>query len=109
MKWIKSFELYENTILKLSDLCEVKLNFPDADFWLQRNGAIENVGKPLKTFYHDNIGIKVIATDKLDPNYLYYYMQYLSMQGYFGKLASYTTQLHHIRVTDIKNIRLNLQ
>jgi hypothetical protein len=109
MKRIKSFELYENSSVKLSDLCEIKLNFSEADFWLQRNGSKENVGKPLKKFYHDNIGIKVISTDKLDPNYLYYYMQYLSMQGYFGKLASYTTQLHHIRVADIKNIKLNLQ
>ena len=29
--------------------------------------------------------------------------------GEMGKMASYTTQLHHVRVADIKNIKLNFQ
>jgi hypothetical protein len=94
---------------KLGNLCEIKINFPEADFWLQRNGVIKNVGKPHKKFFADDIGIKVIATDIIDTNYLYYYLTYLQSLGEFGKLASYTTRLHHIRVVDIKNLTLNFR
>jgi len=111
---IKLLDLDTNTILeshkeKLGNLCEIKINFPEADFWLQRNGAIENVGKPHKKFFADDIGVKVIATDIIDTNYLFYYLTYLHSLGEFGKLASYTTKLHHIRVSDIKNLTLNFR
>ena len=101
-------QFFESNFVKLGDLCEVKLNFPDADFWLERNGLISNVGKPLNHFSADNIGIKVIATDILDTKFLFYYLTYLQQMGEMGKMASYT-QLHHVRVADIKNIKLNFQ
>ena len=41
--------------MKLSDLCEIKTNFSDADFWLQRKGSVDTVGTPTKEFHSENI------------------------------------------------------
>jgi len=109
MIFLKPYNIFESNSTKLGDVCEVKLNFQGADFWLQRNGTEKNVGTPSKVFSKDNIGIKVIATDILDANYLFYYLQYLHTKHYFYKLAAYTTPLCHIRIVDIKNILLNFK
>ena len=41
----------------------VKTNYPEADFWLQKRGSEQNVGKPMRKFSEVqgkyNIGIKV--------------------------------------------------
>ena len=91
---------------RLSDVCEVRINFPDADFWLQRKGSKENVGKPLKEFYPENIGIRVVRTDVLDPNYLYYVFMSLHNQGKFQQMCSGALNLQHIRVEDVRGIGL---
>jgi choline kinase len=67
-------------LMKLEDLCEIKTNFPEADFWLDRKGSIDTVGKPIKEFSSERIGIKVIKTDVLLPDYLYYVMEYIRPQ-----------------------------
>jgi hypothetical protein len=93
--------------MRLSDLCEIKTNFGDADFWLQRKGSVDTVGTPTKEFNPENIGIKVIRTDILVPDYLYYILVYYQSIGYFSNISNGTLNLKNIRTEDIKNIRLS--
>ena len=92
--------------MKIGDVCIFKTNFPEADFWLQRKGSEQSVGKPSKEFYEENIGVKVKDEylDKVDPNYLYYYFQYLHMQGVFAPISHGTLDLKNITINDIKSI-----
>jgi hypothetical protein len=90
--------------MKLKYLCEVKTNFPDADFWLIRKGTIKEVGKPTKKYSPENIGIKVTKPDVIYPDYLYYALMSLHNQGEFEKFSRGTLKLQNIRVDDIKNI-----
>lgn len=94
----------EATSTRLKDLCTVKTNFPDADFWLQRNGSESTVGTPTKTFSPDNIGIKVTATDVLDPTYLYYMMMHIHNTGYWEARATGALRLVHIKASDVANM-----
>jgi hypothetical protein len=90
--------------MKLKHLCEIKTNFPEADFWLVRKGDEKEVGRPTKEFSPENIGIKVIETDVLYPQYLYYALMNLHSQGKFEEISHGTLRLKNIRVDDIKNI-----
>jgi len=94
--------------MKLSDLCEIRTNFGDVDFWLQRKGSNDTVGTPTKEFNPENIGIKVIRTDILVPDYLYYVLMYHQRAGYFSNISKGTLNLKNIRVEDIKSIRLSV-
>jgi hypothetical protein len=67
------------------------------------------VGKPVKEFDPSRIGVKVVKTDVLDPNYLYYAMMNLHNQGHFARIANGTTNLVNITVNDIANIPLGQQ
>lgn len=96
--------LTEATSTRLKNLCTVKTNFPDADFWLQRNGSESTVGTPTKTFSPDNIGIKVTATDVLDPTYLYYMMMHIHNTGYWEARATGALRLVHIKASDVANM-----
>lgn len=91
--------------MQLSALCTVKVNFPEADFWLTRRGSLTAVGKPTRSFYKEHIGIKVLATDILYPDYLYWVFVALHEQGFFKPIAYGSLPLVHIRVSDIKQIR----
>jgi pyrimidine deaminase RibD-like protein len=93
---------------KLGDLCTIKTNFPDADFWLVRRSDRTNVGTPTKEFSPYHIGIKVTATEQLIPQYLYYMMMHLHNQGYWQTRSIGTTALLNIRTEDVKNIQLAL-
>ena len=90
----------------LSDLCTIKTDFPDADFWLVRRGTEDTVGKPVKEFDPQRIGIKVERTDVLDPNYLFYLMQHLQNRGVFKSMATGSIRLVHITTGQIKSIPL---
>ena len=90
--------------MKLKYLCEIKTNFPDADFWLIRKGSEKEVGKPTKEYSPENIGIKFIETEILFPQYLYYALMNLHNQGRFEEMSHGTLRLKNIRVEDIKNI-----
>lgn len=96
----------DNNYSKLGDLCEIRINFPDADFWLIRKHNIDVVGKPVKEFDSERIGIKVIKTDVLDSRYLYYLMQYVFNSGYWKPRAHGLTRLVNITTNDVKNIQL---
>ena len=92
--------------MTLGDLCEFKTNFPEADFWLIRKGNEQVVGKPTKEFDPERIGVKVIQTDILDPQYLYYVFMSLQQGGKFIPLAHGTLKLKNISIRDIKNITI---
>ena len=97
--------------MKIGDICIFKTNFPDADFWLQRKGSEDTVGKPLKEFYEENIGVKVKDEykDRIDSKYLFYYFQFLHMQGVFKPMLHGTLPLKNITISDIKSIPVNFQ
>jgi hypothetical protein len=90
--------------MTISDVCEFKLNFQDADFWLIRKGSEKTVGTPVKEFSSEYIGVKVINTDLVLPDFLFYYFQFLHMQGLFTQYAHGTLNLKNIKISDIKNI-----
>lgn len=92
--------------MKLGDLCEIRINFPDADFWLIRKHNIDVVGKPVREFDAERIGIKVIKTDVLDSRFLYYLMQHIFNSGYWKPRAHGLTRLVNIKTNDVKNIQL---
>jgi restriction endonuclease S subunit len=92
--------------MTIGDLCEFKLNMEDADFWLIRKGSEKMVGMPTKTFSPEHIGVKVIATEVIDPMYLYYVFMNLNQTGKLQQLAHGSLRLKNITITDIKNIRI---
>jgi hypothetical protein len=101
------YKLENNEFLKLSDVADIKINFPEANFWLTRKGSIKEVGRPTKDFNKEKIGIKV-TSDKIDPNYLFYMFQYLHTKSFFEKEAVGMLNLKNIRVSTIKDIQLKL-
>ena len=56
--------------MRLADLCEIKFNMSDADFWIYARGTEKSLGMPTTDpdNYEKKIGIKVKeeAKDKLD-------------------------------------------
>lgn len=103
----KFYKLENSEFKKLSDVADIKINFPEANFWLIRKGSIEEVGRPTKSFKKEKIGIKV-TSDKIDPNYLFYMFQYLHTKGFFEKEAVGMLNLKNIRISTIKDIQLKL-
>ena len=94
--------------MKLDDLCDVRTNFPEADFWIIRRGSIEAVGKPIKTFSKEAIGIKVVS-DALVPDYLYYWFMHLHASGIFQQLATGSLRLVNIRTADIAHLPVSFR
>lgn len=93
-------------IMKLSDLCTIKTNFPDADFWIGRRGTIHAVGSVTKTFNPEHIGVKVVRDGVVSPTYLFYVLPYICSTGKFKPLATGTLSLVNIKVQDVKNIQV---
>ena len=90
---------------KFSDLAVVKTNHPDADFWLQRKGSEETVGKPTREYSAENIGIKVYRRDVLDSVYCYYLLEHVYNTGYWQQLSRGTLRLQHITVGMVKDLK----
>ncbi len=99
-------KLEENQGRKLSDFCTVRLNYPEADFWIVRRGTPEQVGTVTREFSEEHFGIKVRRTDVLLPDYLYYAMQNVQNQGYYRRHLNGALQLKHISIETIKTIPL---
>ena len=95
--------------LTLGKVAEIKINFPDADFWIKRRGSEDQVGKPTREFNKEDIGIKVTDTNILEPNYLYYMMEYLHSTKYWKHLSRGILKLSHISVKDVKDLPLQQQ
>lgn len=100
LEWVFEKKLVET---KLSEKAEIKLDFPDADFWIIRRGSENNLGKPTKNFNKEHIGVKIKSEDVL-PQFLYYAMEYIYSKGYYRNLSVGTTNLKNIKVSDVSNI-----
>lgn len=101
--WI---DLFESRGHRLGDFITAKTNDRDADFWIVRRSSADLVGEPKKEFDPERIGIKVVNTEALLPDYLYYVMQHLWMTGRWRSIATGTTRLVSIKTGDILNIPL---
>ena len=91
-------------VARLKDVCEIRTNFPEADFWITRRGSEATVGTPTKTFSPEAIGVKVTHTEILLPDYLFYWFQHIHSTGFFKRIAHGTLKLVNIKTDDIKNI-----
>tara|TARA_R100001443_G_scaffold53457_1_gene65094 strand:- start:19762 stop:20229 length:468 start_codon:yes stop_codon:yes gene_type:complete len=84
----------------------VKTNYPEADFWLQKRGSEQNVGKPMRKFSkiqgQYNIGIKV--PEGMNKEYVYAQLAALFRKGYWQSHSHGTLNLQHIRVDEVKKI-----
>lgn len=95
--------------MKLSDIATIKTNFQEAHFWLIRRGSAKSVGRPVRTYYKEHIGIRVQRTDILLPDYLYYCFVSIHNTGHWQRIATGTLSLVNIRVSDVRNIELSPQ
>ncbi len=104
---MKPFKLSLNeNIVRLKDIADIKTNFPEADFWLTSKGSDKTVGTPVREFNKEHIGVKVIATDVIDANYLFYMMMHFQMKGTFKALSKGTLKLVNITAKDVQDIKL---
>lgn len=94
---------------KLSYFTDIKTNFKDADFWIIRRGSADKVGKPVKEYDSESIGIKVTDTNKILPDYLYYWFYHIWQQGHWKQLATGTTNLVNISTSDIKQLSVSFK
>lgn len=94
---------------RLGDFVDARTNMPDADFWLVRRGSEHSVGRPTREFHPEHIGVKVTNTERLDPVYLYYVMQYLYNRGHWRQHHYGTLNLKNIRVQDVQNLMLDMR
>ena len=100
--------------MRLADLCEIKFNMSDADFWIYARGTEKSLGMPTTDpdNYEKKIGIKVKeeAKDKLDSKYLYYVFMNLNTTQHWQRngLVYGSLQLKNIRIEDVKNISLQI-
>jgi hypothetical protein len=92
--------------LKLSDVATISVGDQDADFWIIRRGSEIQVGRPVREYNPEHIGIKVNRTDLLLPDYLYYALMHVHQRGYWKGVATGTLKLVNIKVSDVKNIAL---
>ena len=97
--------------MTIGDICIFRVNFPDADFWLERKGSEKTVGKPTKEFSEENIGVKIMDEyrDKVDSNYLYYYFVFLHQKGIFEPISHGTLALKNVTISDIKTIPIQFK
>jgi hypothetical protein len=101
----RKLKIKESVQIKLSDLADIKTKFENADFWIVRRGSLSEVGKPTKKYNPEHIGLKV-TSDQILPDYLFYSMMHIHNNGYFSRLATGTTNLVNIRISDVSEIRL---
>lgn len=93
--------------MKLSDVATIRVNYPEAHFWIVRRGSVENCGKPVRVFNPEHIGIQVHRLDLLLPDYLFYALMHLHSIGSWKKIATGTLSLVNIRVSDVRSIELS--
>lgn len=92
--------------MRLSDVATIKINDPEADFWLVRRGSLKTAGQPVREFNPEHIGVKVINTNFLLPQYLFICFDALHIEGKWQVLANGTLSLVNIRISDVRNIEL---
>jgi hypothetical protein len=88
----------------LSDFITLKINDPDADFWIVRRGSADKVGTPVKTFSPEAYGITVKDKSRLSPDYLFYVIMYIHSTHHFERMATGSLRLQNIKAHDILSI-----
>lgn len=81
----------------------VKTNFPDADLWVIRKGTPDKVGSVTKTFSPEHVGVQVLATDLILPDYLFYVLMQLHSRGFYRERMKGALRLQSITVGDVKD------
>ena len=104
MGWLVDARFYP---MRLQDVAHIRIDLLDADFWLVRRGSIESVGQPTREYSPYHIGIRVIETRLLLPDYLYYVFMHMHNSGQWQPHTHGTLSLVHIRVQDVKKIILS--
>ncbi|MEE8615519.1 MAG: hypothetical protein V3T11_09955 [Roseateles sp.] len=100
------------TQARIKHVADVATNMPFADFWLQRRGSDQTVGRVERDTFNvvagriEDIGIRVIRTDIVDARYLSYWFENLWNQGYWRSHNHGTLRLRHITVSDVKNLKI---
>lgn len=98
--------------MRLGDLCDIRYNMQDADFYIYARGSEKNLGMPSKDTenYEKKIGIKVKedAKEIIDPGYLYYlFMHFHNTQFWQTNGLTYgSLQLKNLRVEDVKSLSI---
>ena len=98
--------------MKLGDLCDIRYNMPEADFYIYARGSEKNLGMPSKDSENKEkkIGVKVKdeAKEVLDSGYLYYLFMHLHNTQFWqtNGLVYGSLQLKNLRVEDIKNLSI---
>jgi hypothetical protein len=98
----------DQRMISMGSLCAIKVNYPDADFWITRRGSDKTVGMPVKQYSPEAIGIKVERTDLIAPDYLFYLVQYWHNSGIFKSMATGSLKLVHITVGQISKIGIKI-
>ena len=83
---------------------EAKTNSPDADFWLQRSGSVDKVGRPKRSYAEYDIGITVLDKSIILPDYLYYWFLNVYNKRYWEQFSYGSLPLKHIRVEDVRQL-----
>ncbi len=86
--------------MNLGELCEIKTNYQNADFWIKPN-LKNGISSVTKTFKKEYIGVKVERTDLLVPDYLYYVMSYYNQIGIFKELVNSDNEISEYLVKNI--------
>ena len=90
----------------LSDWCEIRTTFPTADFWLVRKASGHRVGRPVREYSPEHIGLLARNPQQMLPGYLWYVMEVLYLKGYWLHHCHGSLSLQHIRVKDVKRLRI---
>ena len=97
--------LKENN-MRLKDIAEIKVDFPDADFYITRRGSIDEVGNVSKEYDKYKFGVKV-TSDQVLPDYLYYVLKLYHDNGVWRRVATGSLRLVNLRKSDIENLKLD--
>lgn len=89
--------------MKLKDIISIKIDNPNADFWIIRRGSSSQVGKPSREYSKEAYGVTITHPDIL-TEYLFYLMQYVHSTGYYK--GSGVTRLVNIKASDILDLEL---
>lgn len=109
LKKIASMVGVDKAFTTLGDLIEVGKDIENPDFYFQRQGSVDSIGKvskhlEKKTDSWWGVKVKESAKDKLDAGYLYYLLMHIGGKGYWKSLARGTTNLQSIRKEDLLSI-----
>lgn len=95
--------------MKVADVCEVKVNFVEADFWLIRSHSREEVGRVVKHFNPDFIGVRVVKRELFIPSYVAFICSFHHGRGVFALAAKGSLNLVHISVETVKELSLDVR